>query len=144
MLTGAQAERLSVRAYRQISPHLKNCCLRISANVSYAQACEDVSYLTGIRVSAKTQQNLVQSHDFAPPEVSELEVVSVDGGKVRLRTPVGEPCQWRDYKAVASDAAIVAGYQRNDELAEWVNQQPLATPLMAQMGLEAERREVLD
>lgn len=157
MLTSAQAERLSVGPYRQMSPHLENCCLRISANVSYAQAEEDVSYLTGMRVSAKTQHRLVQSHDFAQPEVSELEEVSVDGGKVRLRTPVGEPCQWRDYKTVASEAAIVAYYQQNDELLEWVNRQPLATPLtclgdghdgvwnlVAQMGTEAERREVLD
>lgn len=156
-MTSAQAERLSVGAYRQLSPHLENCCLRISANVSYAQACEDVRYLTGIRVPAKTQQRLVQSHDFAVPEVSELEEVSVDGGKVRLRTPVGEPCQWKDYKAVASATVIVAGYQRNNELAEWVNHQPLATPLtclgdghdgvwnlVALMGADAERREVLD
>ena len=156
-MTRTQAQRLSVRAYRQISPHLEHCCLRVSANVSYAQACEDVGYLTGIQVSAKTQQRLVQSHDFAPPEVAELEEVSVDGGKVRLRTPVGEPCEWKDYKAVASEVAIIACYQQNDELVGWVNQQPLATPLtclgdghdgvwklVAQMGSEAERREVLD
>lgn len=157
MLTSAQAERLSVGAYRQLSPHLENCCLRVSANVSYAQACNDVCYLTGMRVPAKTQQRLVQSYPFAPPEVSELEEVSVDGGKVRLRTPAGEPCQWKDYKAVASEVAIVAGYQQNDDLAQWVNHQPLATPLtclgdghdgvwnlVAQMGMEAARREVLD
>ena len=157
MLTSAQAERLSVGAYRQISPHLENCCLRVSANVSYAQACDDVRYLTGMRVPAKTQQRLVQSHTFALPEVSELKEVSVDGGKVRLRTSVGEPCQWKDYKAVASEVAIIACYQQNDELAEWVNQQPLATPLtclgdghdgvwnlVARMGTEAARREVLD
>ncbi len=129
MLTRAQAERLSVGAYRQMSPHLENCCLRISANVSYAQACDDICYLTGMRVPAKTQQRLVQSYDFAQPELPELEEISVDGGKVRLRTPVGEPCQWKDYKAVASETAVVARYQQNDELAEWVNQQPLATPL---------------
>lgn len=157
MLTSAQAERLCVGPYRQMSPHLEHCCLRISANVSYAQAAEDVRYLTGIRVPAKTQQRLVQAHDFAQPELLVLEEVSVDGGKVRLRTPLGEPCQWKDYKAVASEAAIVACYQQNDELAEWVNQQPLATPLtclgdghdgvwnlVAQMGCDAARREVLD
>ncbi|WP_421656856.1 hypothetical protein [Leptothermofonsia sp. ETS-13] len=97
-----------------MSPHLENCCLRISANVSYAQAWDDIHYLTGMRVPAKTQQRLVQSHDFAQPELSVLEEVSVDGGKVRLRTPVGEPCQWKDYKAVASEAAIVACYQQNE------------------------------
>ena len=25
--------------------------------------------------------------------------MSLDGGKVRWRTPVGEECEWRDYKA---------------------------------------------
>lgn len=157
MLTSAQAKCLSVEAYRQISPHLEHCCLRVSANMSYAQACQDVHYLTGIRVPAKTQQRLVHSHEFAQPQLSELEEVSVDGGKVRLRTPLGEPCQWKDYKAVASEEAIVAGYQQNNELVEWVNQQPLASPLtclgdghdgvwnlVAQMGTDAERREVLD
>lgn len=156
-MTSAHAKHLSVGAYRQISPHLENCCLRISANVSYAQACNDVSYLTGMRVPAKTQQRLVQSHDFAEPQLAELKEVSVDGGKVRLRTPLGEPCQWKDYKAVASEVAMVARYQQNDELAEWVNQQPLATPLtclgdghdgvwnlIAQMGTDPARREVLD
>jgi hypothetical protein len=96
VLTSEQAKLLSVRAYRQISPHLENSCLRVSANVSYAQACEDVYYLTGVRVPAKTQQRLVHGHDFSPPAVSELDEISVDGGKVRLRTPLGQPCQWKD------------------------------------------------
>jgi hypothetical protein len=157
VLTSEQAKLLSVGAYRQISPHLENSCLRVSANVSYAQACEDVYYLTGVRVPAKTQQRLVHGHDFSPPAVSELDEISVDGGKVRLRTPLGQPCQWKDYKAVVSEAAMVAGYQQNDELAEWVNQQPWATPLtclgdghdsvwklVSEMGRADQRREVLD
>ena len=44
---------------RQLSPYLENCCLRLSATVSYEQAEQDLVYLTGIRVSAKTQQRLV-------------------------------------------------------------------------------------
>jgi hypothetical protein len=67
VLTSEQAKLLSVGAYRQISPHLENSCLRVSANVSYAQACEDVYYLTGVRVPAKTQQRLVHGHDFRAP-----------------------------------------------------------------------------
>jgi hypothetical protein len=110
-----------------------------------------------VRVPAKTQQRLVHGHDFSPPAVSELDEISVDGGKVRLRTPLGQPCQWKDYKAVVSEAAMVAGYQQNDELAEWVNQQPWATPLtclgdghdgvwklVSEMGRADQRREVLD
>ena len=85
MLTSAQAERLSVETYRQSSSHLENCCLRISADVSYGQACDDVSDLTGMQVPAKTQQRLVHSHDFAQPELSELEEISVDGHNGRYQ-----------------------------------------------------------
>jgi len=34
-ITTRQAEKLGVAPYRQLSPHLENCCLRLSANVSY-------------------------------------------------------------------------------------------------------------
>jgi len=50
--------------YRQLSPHLENCCLRLSATVSYEQAERDVAYLTGIRVAAKTMAALGASSDF--------------------------------------------------------------------------------
>lgn len=63
-VTTRQAERLAVPAYRQLSPHLENCCLRVSANVSYEQAAKDVAYLTGIQVPAKTQQRLVHQQTF--------------------------------------------------------------------------------
>lgn len=157
VLTTQQAQRLSVGAHRQLSPHLENCCLRLSANVSYAQAEDDVCYLTGIRVPAKTQQRAVHAQDFCPPTADELSELSVDGGKVRLRTPVGEPCQWKDYKAVASQDAVVATYHENETLINWVNQQPLASPLaclgdghdgiwnlIAGMGSDEQRREILD
>lgn len=113
--------------------------------------------MTGVRVPSKTQQRLVHAQTFEWPVLEQLEEVSVDGGKVRLRTPLGEPCQWRDYKAVVSDAATVAGYQQNDALSTWVNQQPLTRPLtclgdghdgvwnlVAQMSTDGHRREILD
>lgn len=56
----------------------------MSANVSYQRAAEDVAYLTGMVVPAKTQQRLVHRQDFEPPKVDvPVEEVSVDGGKVR-------------------------------------------------------------
>ena len=58
-ITTDQADRLAVAAHRQLSPHLENCCLRGSANVSYEQAAQDVTYLTGMCVPAKTQQRVV-------------------------------------------------------------------------------------
>jgi hypothetical protein len=57
----------------------------VSANVSYANAQADVAMLTGIEVSVKTQQRLVQSYGFPKPTVkTPITEVCVDGGKVRL------------------------------------------------------------
>jgi hypothetical protein len=60
--------------------------------------------LTGIAVSHSTQQRLVHRYAFeelpSNPEV-EVEEMSIDGGKVRLRTAKGKALIWRDYKAVS-------------------------------------------
>ncbi len=57
----------------------------------------------------------------------EVEELSVDGGKVRLRTPVGQGCEWKDYKAVNLHGLAVAAYfQDNQALLTWVNQQELS------------------
>ena len=157
-LTSKQAEHLAVLPYRQLSPHLENCCLRLSATVSYERAEQDVTYLTGIRVPAKTQQRLVQRHSFALPTVDEAIVaLSVDGGKVRLRTPFGEPSEWRDYKAVATDQGLLANFQNNAQLIDWLNEQPLAQAvvclgdghdgvwkIITQVATQAHRLEILD
>lgn len=157
-LTTGQAQKLSVAPYRQLSPHLENCCLRLSANVSYEQAQRDVAYLTGIRIPAKSQQRLVHQQTFALPTVEHpLAEVGVDGGKVRVRTPLGAACQWRDYKAMATEQGSIATFQKNASLIEWVNTQALETPLtclgdghdgvwniIAQIATPEQRQEVLD
>ncbi len=84
----------------------------------------------GIRIPAKSQQRLVHRQSFELPRIEQcIEEVCVDGGKVRLRTPLGEVCAWRDYKAIATNQATVANYQHNPQLIDWVNAQPLANPL---------------
>lgn len=89
-----------------------------------------MAYLTGVRVPAKMQQRLVHRQTFALPNLEEsIEELGVDGGKVRVRTSLGEACQWRDYKAIATDQGTVANYQNNLQLIDWVNQQLLANPL---------------
>lgn len=157
-ITAVQAEKLEVAAYRQLSPHLENCCLRLSANVSYEQAERDVAYLTGIRIPAKTQQRLVHHQRFELPTAQQpIAEVSVDGGKVRVRTPLGQACQWRDYKAIASKQGSVANFQNNAQLIEWVNAQALENPLtclgdghdgvwnmIGQIATPEQRREILD
>jgi hypothetical protein len=96
--------------------------------VSYENAAKDVEHYTGMRVSAKTQQRLVHRHQFRAITCEQtVAEISVDGGKVRLRTPnKGESCYWRDYKAVCvNKQARMAWFQENKLLIEWVNHQPL-------------------
>ena len=157
-ITTKQAEKLKLLPHRQISPHLENCCLRLSATVSYEQAEQDLSYLTGIRVPAKTQQRIVHRQSFDLPDIEQsIKEVSVDGGKVRLRTPLGQGCEWKDYKAIATEQGMIANFQNNTQLIDWVNSQPLAQPvvclgdghdgiwnIISQIATDAQRLEILD
>jgi hypothetical protein len=157
-ITRRQAEKLEVGRSRQLSPHLENCCLRLSATVSYQQAEQDLAYLTGVRVPAKTQHRLVHRSSFDLPNLTQpIEELSVDGGKVKLRTPLGEECEWKDYKAIATDQGMIANFQNNAQLIDWVNEQELAQPLtclgdghdgiwniISQISTVTERREILD
>jgi len=133
--------------------------LLVSANEAYERAAEDVEVLTGIRVSGSTQQRLVHRQDFEPEPVDcGVKEMSIDGGKVRLRTPLGQPSQWRDYKAVTlHQCAVSAFFDDNTALVRWVKQQPLASPLVClgdghdgiwnlfeQIGPPPERLEILD
>lgn len=133
-MTSEQANALGVGKGSQLSPYLEMCCLRVSANVSYAHACEDVALLTGVRVSGKTQQRLVQRQSFAEPPVQAAEAVnqvSLDGGQMRFITPKGEPAEWKQYKAVRLDlnGNGRAWFQDNAALVSWVRDQPLQHPL---------------
>jgi hypothetical protein len=158
VITAKQGQWLEIEPYRQISPHLEHCCLRLSAVVSYEKAEREVAYQTGIRVPAKTQERLVHRQTFATPTIEQpIAEVCVDGGKVRLRTPLGDPSEWRDYKAVSTEQGMVANFRNNAQLVDWVNQQPVADPLtclgdghdgvwniVAQLATAPHRREILD
>jgi len=100
----------------------------LSANGSYTNTAQDLESLTGLRISPSTQQRLVQRYEFTAVRVKqEVEELSVDGGKVRLRTPVGQRCEWRDYKAINLHGQAVAAYfQDHQALLTWVNQQQLS------------------
>lgn len=115
--------------------------------------------LTGRRVGHSTQQRLVHRQRL-PQENAQATVkeLSVDGGKIRLRTPKGQPCEWRDYKALKLHQQVIsASFRNNQRLTDWVNQQPLADRIVclgdghdgvwnivAQIGTRAQRRERLD
>ena len=153
-----QGEALGFEKGHLVSPYLQLCCLRVSANVSYANAEADVTVLTGIRVSANTQQRLVQGYEFPEAKAdSPIQEACVDGGKVRIRTQLGDPCLWRDYKAVATEQGVVADLQNNQHLIDWVNAQPIAVPLtclgdahdgvwniIGQFASAPQRQEILD
>jgi hypothetical protein len=115
--------------------------------------------LLGIRISHSTQQRLVHRHNFEVVMVDDIvDTICIDGGKVKLRTPKGEESIWNDYKAVTFEGQAIAAYfQQNTPLVDWVNRQPLATPLSClgdghdgiwnlfnQIGIAPQRREILD
>lgn len=154
-----QGEKLGLKARVRLSPLLEKSCLLLSANVSYENAERDLKLLSGITVSHSTQQRLVQRTAWQDPQASRsVETLSVDGGKVRLRTDKGQPSQWRDYKAVTLHGQLCGAWlQDNEALTDWVNRQPLAAVLtcvgdghdgvwnlMAGIQASEQRREILD
>ncbi len=134
--------------------------MRQSAIVSYAQAADEVEVQTGRQVSAKTQQRLEERHDFElPSREMPVEQMSLDGGMIRLRTPLGEAAEWREYKALNLGELHqgMAWFKDNKSLIEWANGLPLA-PMVdclgdghdgvwgvyGQIGRDAQRHEILD
>jgi hypothetical protein len=126
-ITKAQSEKLGVRPYTQVSPHLETCCLILSANESYQNTAQDLETLIGIEIAKSSQQRLVHRQEFKEAQAQAIvEELSVDGGKARVRTPLGQPCEWKDYKAVQLvQSACTAKFQDNQALTDWVNRQPL-------------------
>jgi hypothetical protein len=116
-LSEKQAQILNVKAYTRWSPYLEKCCLLLSANESYERAAEDMQVLTGVRVSHSTQQRLVHRQTFELPQAEQaVDEMSVDGG-IRLRTPKGQPGEWRDYIGVnLHQCCVGAFFQDNASL----------------------------
>jgi len=131
----------------------------VSANNSYARSQEDLAILIGIDISHSTHHRLVHRQEFKGI-ISEttIESMSLDGGKARIRTPKGEVSIYKDYKAVVLEGQGIGGYfQKNEALIDWVNSQPLATPVSClgdghdgiwnvfrAVAVPAQRREILD
>ena len=158
-ITTSQAERLQLGIRKRRSPYLEKCCLLIASNQSYQRGEEDLEKLTGIKVSHSTLQRMVNKQEWSELEVSEeIEEMRLDGGMVRLRTPLKEASEWREYKAININNQLnLAFFKDNESLVLWLNSQPLAKPLtclgdghdgvwniFAQIGKEEEREEILD
>jgi len=100
----------------------------VSANVSYQHAEEDVELFTGIQVAAKTQQRL-HRQTFEMPEVKQfVEELSVDGVRFASALPRGTLHLAR-IQGVCTTLRLSGHFQDNDALIEWVNHQPLASPI---------------
>lgn len=105
----------------------------MSASVAYQSAEEEIATLTGVSVSHSTLQRLVQRQEFDLPEAKQkVTEVSIDGGKVRLRSNAkGQPSYWREYKGVRIEGIYYgAFFQNNSLLLDWVGSQPLVNPVV--------------
>jgi hypothetical protein len=105
----------------------------VCANESYQHAQEDLKLLLGIDAAHSSLHRCVGRQDLNLPEPNEtIESMSLDGGKVRLRSSkLGEASYWRDYKAASLNEHWVGAYfQENLSLSDWVNSQRLSSPLV--------------
>lgn len=131
-ITEAQAEYFGLKAYSRLSPKMEKNALLLCANNSYQRAEEDLKELTGIKISHSSLQRLVNQQNLELPSSRlGIQEIMIDGGKVRLRTEEkGQPCEWKDYKAVSLNGIqLGAFFLDNQSLIDWVNSQKLLNPL---------------
>jgi hypothetical protein len=85
--------------------------------------------MMGIKVGHSTLHRMVARVELPPVKADRpSEAMSVDGGKVCLRTAEGG--QWRDYKLVSLHGSVCeAFFQDPDALQHWYGQQPRAMML---------------
>lgn len=159
-ITQKQAQVLGLKPYSQLSPLFEKNCLLLSGNESFQDSEKDIEALTGIKVSHSTLQRLVQRIEYKEPQALQgVSEVSIDGGKVRLRSQIkGVESYWRDYKAVRLQGIYYGTFfQDNLSLTDWVNSQRLLYPLVClgdghdgvwnlfqEIGTEQQRQEILD
>ena len=97
------------------------------SNESFANAEQDIEVLTGVKIPHSTQHRLVNNYHLPEPKIKrKANSLSVDGGTVRLRTPLGQKSEWKNYKAIKiHEQGGMAFFQNNKSLLKWINQQPL-------------------
>ena len=128
-------------------------------NESFANAERDIEILTGVKIPHSTQHRLVNNYQLPEPKITRrASSLSVDGGSVRLRTPLGHKSEWKNYKAIKIHEQVgMAFFQDNQGLLKWVNHQPLKRNInclgdghdgvwniVEQIGSSEQRREILD
>ncbi len=158
-ISSKQAIKLGLRKGTRLSPQMEKCCLLLVGNESFANAERDIEILTGVRIAHSTQHRLVGNYQLPEPKITQrAETLSVDGGSVRLRTPLGQKSEWKNYKGLKVHERVgVAFFQDNESLIQWVNQQSLSRNItclgdghdgiwniIQEIGTSQQRREVLD
>jgi hypothetical protein len=130
-----QGKKLGLRSKTQLSPGLEKCSLRLCAKSSYEQAETDLKTLLGIAVGSSSLHRLVQRVDLPASQAEKgVSALSVDGGKVRLRSEKTGKGEWRDYKAVSLHESVCeAFFQDSTALVQWSEQQPL-NPILTCLG----------
>jgi hypothetical protein len=139
---------------------MEKCVLIISANESYQKGEKDLETFTGIPFFPSSLQRLVKLQEFELLTSKQgVQEITLEGGKVRLRNKKkGEPCYWKDYKAVCLDNVYCrAFFQNNQDLIDWSNSQRLLNPmycigdghpgiwnLFQEIGVTEQRQEILD
>ena len=125
-LSHKRVQALGVHRKSPISPALEKCCLRVCAKTSYQQAEEDIAQMMGIKIGHSTFHRMVSRVEIPLSADDEArEAMSVDGGKVCLRTE--QSSQWRDYKLVSLHGSVCEGFfQDPSGLQSWYEQQPSA------------------
>lgn len=131
----------------------------MASNESFENVAKDLEQLTGLRIGKSTVHRKALS--FEVPEIQTKKVVTalgLDGGNVRIRTPLGEASVWKNYKAIQIyDDIGFACFQNNEILEKWAKKQPLGRQvtclgdghdgiwnIMGNIGNSDQRREVLD
>jgi len=102
--------------------------LLLVANESFTNAEKDIEILTGLKIPHSTQHRLVNNYQLLEPMITKkAKSLSLDGGTIRLRTPLGNKSEWKNYKAVKIHERVgTAFFQNKEGLLKWVNQQPLS------------------
>lgn len=89
----------------------------------------------GIKVGHSILHRLVEKTDLPLSQAEgKVEEVSVDGGKICLRSEETGKGEWRDYKLVSFQGGICeAFFQDGEGLVAWTEEQPLS-PLLTCVG----------
>ena len=100
-ITTKQAKKLHLEKGKRTSYNLEQNCILLASNESFENVAKDLEQLTGLRIGKSTVHRKALS--FEVPEIQTKKVVTalgLDGGNVRIRTPLGEASVWKNYKAI--------------------------------------------